>query len=139
MRREELIRDLKYNMEKYENDFVSIFVGTDISSLCKDVLDYLEQEPCDDCISRQAAIDVVSKWFDKIQLNGDICLDGITSLPSVTPESKVGHWTERKKWVDTGYFLSTCSECGSIQPLTTHIFRFDYCPKCGAKMQESEE
>ena len=45
----------------------------------------LEQQPCEDCISRQAAIDVVRKWFDKIQLNGDICLDGIISLPSVNP------------------------------------------------------
>ena len=44
-----------------------------------------ELKPCEDCISREAAIDVVRKWFDKVQLNGDICLDGIISLPSVTP------------------------------------------------------
>ena len=47
-----------------------------------------EQQPCEDCISRQMAIDVVRKWFDKIQLNGDICLDGIISLPSVTPKTE---------------------------------------------------
>lgn len=41
-----------------------------------------------DCVSRQAAIDVVRKWFDKIQLNSDICLDGIISLPSVTPKTE---------------------------------------------------
>ena len=39
-----------------------------------------------DLISRQAAIDVVEKWFSKIQLNGDICCDGIRSLPSAEPE-----------------------------------------------------
>lgn len=44
-----------------------------------------ELKPCEDCVSREAAIDVVRKWFDKMQLNGDICLDGIISLPSVTP------------------------------------------------------
>lgn len=35
-----------------------------------------------DLISRQDAIDIVEKWFAKIGLNGDICLDGLRSLPS---------------------------------------------------------
>lgn len=35
-----------------------------------------------DLISRQDAIDLVEKWFLKIGLNGDICLDGLRSLPS---------------------------------------------------------
>lgn len=51
-------------------------------------INVLEQQPSGDCISRQAAIDVVRKWFDKIQLNGDICLDGIISLPPVTPKTE---------------------------------------------------
>lgn len=32
-------------------------------------------------IDRQAAINVVKKWFDFIELNGDICIDGLISLP----------------------------------------------------------
>lgn len=48
-----------------------------------------ELKPCEDCISREAVIDVVRKWFDKIQLNGDICLDGIISLPSITPRNNL--------------------------------------------------
>ena len=40
----------------------------------------------DDLISRQAAIDVVEKWFGKIGLNPDICIDGLISLPSAQPE-----------------------------------------------------
>ena len=39
-----------------------------------------------DLISRQAAIDVVEKWFEKIGLNPDICIDGLISLPSAQPE-----------------------------------------------------
>ena len=39
-----------------------------------------------DLISRQAAIDVVEKWFGKIGLNPDICIDGLISLPSAQPE-----------------------------------------------------
>ena len=34
-------------------------------------------------IDRKAAIDVVTKWFKKINLNGDICIDGLNSLPAV--------------------------------------------------------
>lgn len=44
MTREELIRNLKYTMEKHKNDTVSTF-GTNISVMCKDILDYLEQNP----------------------------------------------------------------------------------------------
>lgn len=39
-----------------------------------------------DLISRGEAIDVVQKWFDRIKLNGDICIDGLRSLSSVEPE-----------------------------------------------------
>lgn len=43
MTREEIIRNLKYTMEKHKNDTVSTF-DTNISVMCKDILDYLEQE-----------------------------------------------------------------------------------------------
>lgn len=44
MTKEEIIRNLKYTMEKHKNDTVNTF-GTNISVMCKDILDYLEQEP----------------------------------------------------------------------------------------------
>lgn len=40
----------------------------------------------DDLISRQAALEVVSRYFDLIGLNPDICIDGILSLPTEEPE-----------------------------------------------------
>ena len=43
MTRKELINNLKYTMKKHENDRVDTF-GTNISLMCKDMLDYLEQE-----------------------------------------------------------------------------------------------
>lgn len=43
MTKEEIIRNLKYTMEKHKNDTVSTF-DTNISVMCKDILDYLEQE-----------------------------------------------------------------------------------------------
>ena len=49
MTREEIIRNLKYTMEKHKNDTVNTF-DTNISVMCKDILDYFEeQEPCDKC------------------------------------------------------------------------------------------
>lgn len=42
MTREEIIRNLKYTMEKHKNDTVSTF-DTNILVMCKDILDYLEQ------------------------------------------------------------------------------------------------
>ena len=37
-------------------------------------------------INLDAAVDVVAKWFENMGLNGDICLDGLRSLPSAQPE-----------------------------------------------------
>ena len=47
MTREEIIRNLKYTMKKHKNDTVHTF-DTNISVMCKDILDYLEQEPCEE-------------------------------------------------------------------------------------------
>ena len=45
-----------------------------------------ETHACD-LISRRAAIDVVAKWFRQIDLNPDICIDSIISLPSAQPNA----------------------------------------------------
>ena len=123
MTREEIIRNLKYTMKKHKNDTVNTF-ETNISAMCKDILDYLQQEPCDDCISRQAVIDM---------MNYGILEDNIKELPSVTPKEKTG------KWIDDE-FGSKCSCCGRY----THLDKFDrpmkfmYCTMCGAKMEVSK-
>ena len=58
-----------------------------------------------DLISRQAAIDVVEKWFGKIGINPDICIDGLISLPSAQPEIKPIDYQDcanamMKMWMD---------------------------------------
>lgn len=99
-----------------------------------------EVEGSEDCISRQAAIDVVKKWFDLIELNSDICIDGLISLSTVQPQPKKGKWVERYGEVpiyNAGGFTETkhigwiCSECKELEP---RIARF--CPNCGADMRE---
>ena len=84
----------------------------------------------DDLISREAAIDVVRKWFDKIQLNGDICLDGIISLLSVTPTRPTARWEE---------LVGEFKKCSKCRMAVKCYHNYKYCPECGAKMQEVEE
>ena len=93
----------------------------------------LEQEPCENTISRQAVLDLIVA--NHTELNGvnvvmysPLCKD-IKQLPSATPQPKVGHW------IEDGYcnLPCVCSYCG-------HEGRYDmkFCPNCGAKMTESE-
>lgn len=104
----------------------------------------LDQEPCDDAISRQAVLDaidvkawefcdyLISKNRNDEQKPVSHFADNLREcvreeLPPVNPQSKTGHWIKKD-----GY--SDCSECGS------HIVtEWDYCPKCGAKMIEPQE
>ena len=116
----------------------------------------LEQEPCEDFISRADVIDRVITYFDHIKKDNDEWSKGyeagaedaisvIKSMPSVTPqEPKTGHWEQYgNSWEDK----FKCSECGKEQPKILCGERIighwsDYCPNCGCRMvepQESEE
>lgn len=102
---------------------------------------------CEDCISRQAVLDIVrfeNKWlFDARSTNvdTDIAFNGIISkvsnLSSVQPKIKTGHWiSDVDRWGDivttvNGY---RCDKCN-----TFNSDKDNYCPHCGAKMEESEE
>jgi hypothetical protein len=92
----------------------------------------LEQEPCTDAISRKAVDKIINKWLSSpdYELKDGIydMTKKIHKLPPVTPAEKVGHWIDRQedRWI-----YAKCSECETI-----HDTRTNYCPHCGAKMQE---
>lgn len=75
-------------------------------------------------ISKQAAIDACLNGWNKDYKE---IVEDIRALPSVTLAEKVG------QWIYEGYYK--CSECGK----TTYSHKTNYCPNCGAKMQEVEE
>ena len=103
---------------------------TDYIQTLNKIMDWLEQVPCEDAISRQAAINVASGFCHHANV-----ADELAKLPSVNPqEPKTGHWikddiTERSK----SAYKHKCDRCGAY-----HRAMYDYCPSCGAKMAESE-
>ena len=127
-------------------------VRTEIGKLLSELKKSLEQEPCEDTISRRAAIDAAAlsaaEWDGMYvqDINGRI-REALEKLPSATPRQKIGRWEHGKEisreyrgqaLVSIDYLDWHCSNCHcvveqSIKP------KWDYCPICGAKMQESEE
>ena len=132
MTREEAIRELKIQ-----------FVGEyDRQREAKDVaIKALEQELCNDAISRQAVNILVDELARAI--SDERCcisrgrstatiMQDILDLPSVKPqEPKTGHWKR------IGYDIYECSICGQ-NVMTGDICAYRHCHGCGAKM-ESEE
>lgn len=88
----------------------------------------LDQEPCDDAVSRQAVLEII----EREEFKGDALYE-IEKLPSVSPQSKVGKWKRisRDMYVQHAMAYYECSECGK-KMIGTH----NYCPNCGAKMSE---
>jgi hypothetical protein len=74
-----------------------------------------EQEPCGDCISREAALDLIADY----DLSMGQVVKGIHALPSVTPQPKMGHWIKDK-----------CSICGEER--AWYGQNPPYCPDCGS-------
>lgn len=147
MTREEAIDVLKHN-----------YPSSCYEDLCEAVeiaIKALEQpEPCEDTISRQAAIDALMKrdkelrninWYDKPFAEGeckgiDDALEIINTLPSAQPERKMGRWI---LWNYPGEECAICSACGEeYDQMELYIGGNGYpkyCPNCGAAMRQPED
>lgn len=111
----------------------------------KKTMDWLEQEPCEDAISRQDAIEEIrfgQSYITKIHPTGELeelfvkenqaledAIKRIEQLPSVQPIIPRGHWIECEDEVKV-----YCSKCKEKSDYPTN-----YCQNCGADMRESEE
>lgn len=90
----------------------------------------LEQQPCEDCISREEVQDLISRWLSDYLLDETReALETINykvgDMPSVKPERPKG------KWIN-----DNCSICGyGVRPWNNT----PYCPNCGAKMGGADE
>lgn len=105
----------------------------------------LEQQPCEDCISRQAARNALlnkgqhSKRYklgETWELNLMEIEETLGSLPSVELERKPGKWIEHQ-WAEeeNGLLISNyeCNLCKMWERKTS-----DFCPNCGAKMEGAD-
>lgn len=97
----------------------------------------LEQETCEDAISR-TYIEPIVEELENICINGDeyilSLLSNIKNAPPVQPQPKMGHWVR----VDSDKLK--CSECEVVHFIAQYPDgKIDWCPNCGAKMQEVKE
>ena len=104
----------------------------------------LNQEPCEDCISRQALIEKATSW-DKHFADSERCvsLTDIQGAPPVTPQPKRGKWIvsdTKEEGYDIGgykswYIQIRCSNCHFIKTaIEGHTAQYNFCPMCGARM-----
>ena len=97
------------------------------------IMALLEQEPCEDCVSRQAVMQTLYDYGCESKIQ-----DAIAELPSVQPKQKTGYWISwyeiiEEEWGTEHNPNCKCSECNTeVDP---HISKFiNCCPVCGAKM-----
>ena len=112
--------------------------GADIDKAIK----ALEQESCDDAISRQALLDAFGfsektrKWGGDHSGYNTMMLyeiqDIIESQPSVKPQEKTGHWIMNRQ-----FERRTCDNCNKEYRWSFNPH--NYCPNCGARMVEEQE
>lgn len=113
----------------------------------------LEQEPCEDAISRQAVLAIAGDScldLDSYEDTKEFC-DDIKALPPVLPKRKQGEWIFEEVGVRTQ--VLKCSKCGTIikrgENFTQEEFRKyindilrekcitldNFCHNCGAEMK----
>ena len=94
-----------------------------------------------DCISRQAAIDLID-GIETERLKGNIeliyapAIKGLRALPTAEPERIKGHWIEN----DDGITACECSVCHEKYDLyEEYVFGRNFCPNCGADMRGEQD
>jgi hypothetical protein len=83
MTREEAIKKLKEQQNEFNEHWID-YAG--INEAYNMAIEALEQKPCDDCISRQEAINCATSNEFRYKI-----VEDIKTLPSVTPKPKIGY------------------------------------------------
>ena len=101
----------------------------------------LEQEPCDDCISRQAVDELSKELVHTTRDKADFLCnfwERLQKLPPVTPKEKTGKWIKYGT-PRCGEQHYQCTNCGWYinfgQWGDVYTKQFKYCPNCSADMR----
>ena len=99
----------------------------------------LEQEPCENAISRQDTLKTIIKHLgirsEEYLLPAEEAIYKVVkNMPSITPQQKVG------KWIRIDKDKLKCSECEVIHYIAQYpqSANINYCPNCGTKMEVEE-
>ena len=130
MTREEAIKILKF-----QAGYFCDLKGCEEQQAFTMAIKALEQEPCDDCISREDALMALTgEWTEPTDELIHRFIRRIKKLPSVNPK-RTGHWIysiygdfhEQGNWL--------CSHCNyQFNHGNGHA---EYCPKCAYEMSEA--
>lgn len=95
----------------------------------------LEQEPCEDCVSRAEVVDELNR-LGRNAFKDDTDYDNffafLDSLPSVTPMRKKGKWLVLKdEYGDVVEAVCSCCDANGNH-------KWKYCHTCGAEMEVEE-
>ena len=98
----------------------------------------LEQQPCEDAISRQAVLDCLTatklKKFDFILH----IREEIKKLPPATPQPKTGRWIKSRDSYGNNHF--TCPFCEhDIATKYAGTWEDNYCSNCGARLESEDK
>ncbi len=130
MTNEEAVKELKALLNMCDPSPLT----KELEDALKMAIKALEQQSCEDAVSRTEAIDKLTKFYNMVlddngtKLNIRDIVGTLERLPSVTPQPKKGKWIY--KWMK-GQFCSECDE--------QSVWKFKYCPNCGAEMRGKEE
>ena len=123
MTREEAINIIK--SECYVFNLLNLDRSTMVNAALDMAIKALEQESCEDAISRKSMLDYLK------YLHGEMSEEEfVKALPSVTPIRTKGHWIDHS---DEGFV--ECSECGSATNCDGNIAELHFCFSCGAEME----
>ena len=86
----------------------------------------------DRAVNLETVIGMVNTYFRNVlNLNPDLLIDGIVSLPTVDAVPvKHGRWIYHPDWQADGECGYECSECGMGSDVD-----YPYCMLCGARME----
>lgn len=92
-------------------------------------------------ISREAVIALINASISDLEYSDEniAMQEAIKMLPTIEAEPvKHGTWTKKES---KRYWWYECSECGSYPPSDRYRREWlaNYCPNCGAKMDEVEK
>ena len=133
MTKEEAIKTLKENMCEICSYGSQNMESCDMRGCDnRDAIKALEQEPCEDTISRQAVLNLKQTFHDNAGYETEyVDIEDIKALPSVSLARPKG------KWMEYCYQNFNCSKCGYIVA-DDDVEEYKFCPNCGADMRGEE-